>query len=118
MSRRSKVAILGMGLIMSLAMLTGCSWFASQLTSDTTRGQALFVLHCADCHEGAHPELHKQPPKLEGLFQSKTLPSGAPATDAQVRKTIIEGRGTMPAFDQRLSNKDVDDLIKYLHTLK
>jgi mono/diheme cytochrome c family protein len=118
MSHRRKVVVLGMGLIMSLAVLAGCSWFAGQLTSDTTQGQALFVLHCADCHEGAHPELHKQPPKLEGLFQSKTLPSGAPATDAQVRKTIIEGRGTMPAFDQRLSEKDVDDLIKYLHTLK
>lgn len=103
---------------MSLAMLTGCSWFATELTSDTTQGQALFLLHCADCHEGAHPDLHKQPPRLEGLFQSKTLPSGAPATDAQVRKTIIEGRRTMPAFDQRLSDKDLDDLIKYLHTLK
>jgi len=52
------------------------------------------------------------------LFQLKSLPSGAPATDAQVRKTIIEGRGTMPAFDQRLSEEEVDDLVKYLHTLK
>jgi mono/diheme cytochrome c family protein len=48
----------------------------------------------------------------------KSLPSGAPATDAQVRKTIIEGRGTMPAFDQRLSEEEVNDLVKYLHTLK
>jgi mono/diheme cytochrome c family protein len=60
-------------------------------------------------------DLKKQPPKLEGLFQSKTLPSGAPATDEQVRKTIIQGIGTMPAFDQRLSDKDVDDLVIFLH---
>ncbi len=26
--------------------------------------------------------------------------------------------GTMPAFDQRLSDSDLDDLVKYLHTLK
>jgi mono/diheme cytochrome c family protein len=66
----------------------------------------------------ANPDLKKQPPKLEGLFHSKTLPSGAPATDEQVRKTIIEGLGTMPAFEGRLSERDVNDLVKYLHSLK
>jgi len=115
MRRPSNIAILA---LVVCAALPGCSWFQKQLTSDEAQGQALFALHCADCHEGAHPDLHKQPPKLEGLFRLKMLPSGAPATDAQVRKTIIEGRGTMPAFDQRLSSKDVDDLIKYLHVLK
>jgi Cu/Ag efflux protein CusF len=40
------------------------------------------------------------------------------ATDAQIRKTIIEGKGTMPAFDQRLSDQEVSCLISYLHTLK
>ena len=45
---------------------------------------------------GSDPDLKKQPPKLEGLFQSKTLPSGAPATDEEVRKTTILGIGTIP----------------------
>jgi len=80
-------------------------------------GEALFVMHCANCHENEQPDLRKQPPRLDGLFQSKKLPSGAPATDAQVRKTIIEGRGTMPAFHQRLSERDVEALVSYLHTL-
>ena len=84
----------------------------------TQHGEELFDLHCAECHEQANPDLKKQPPKLEGLFRSKTLPSGAPATDEQVRKTIVEGLGTMPAFDQRLSENNVNDLIQYLHTLK
>ena len=118
MTGRSRVAVFGLGLIAGLALLAGCSWSGDRLTDEETQGRALFLLHCADCHQAAHPELHKQPPKLEGLFQSKTLPSGALATDEQVRKTIIEGRGTMPAFDQRLSENDVDDLVKYLHTLK
>jgi mono/diheme cytochrome c family protein len=118
MIRRSSIAVLGMGVMASLALLAGCSRFGQVFGDDATRGQELFLLHCADCHETAHPELHKQPPKLEGLFQSKALPSGAPATDTQVRKTIVEGRGTMPAFDRRLSEKDVDELVRYLHTLK
>jgi protein SCO1 len=83
----------------------------------SSAGQELFVIHCAACHEDERPDLRKQPPKLDGLFQSKTLPSGAPATDAQVRKTIIRGRRTMPAFDQRLSEQDVEALVGYLHTL-
>jgi len=55
---------------------------------------------------------------LEGLFQRKKLPSGVPATDAQVRRTIMHGRGTMPAFDRRISDEDLKDLLSYLHNLK
>ena len=82
------------------------------------RGEELFQQHCAICHEASNLDLKKQPPTLKGLFQFKTLPSGAPTTDEQVRKTIIKGIGTMPAFDQRLSTEDVNDLLVYLHQLK
>jgi mono/diheme cytochrome c family protein len=35
-----------------------------------------------------------------------------------VSKTIIEGRGTMPAFDKRLREADARELVAYLHKLK
>ena len=92
---------------------TACSPSAS-----AERGQELFDLHCALCHEGPTPDLKKQPPRLEHLFAARQLPSGAPTSDAQVRKTIIEGLRTMPAFDKRLNEQDLDDLIAYLRTLK
>jgi len=82
------------------------------------QGQWLYDDHCAECHENPHPELRKQPPNLHGLFLAKALPSGAPATDEQVSKTIIEGRGTMPAFDKRLREADARELVAYLHKLK
>ncbi len=82
------------------------------------RGQELFDLHCASCHVDPPTYLKKQPPRLESLFKTKHLPSGVPATDKQVRKTIIEGLRTMPGFDQRLSDQDVNDLIAYLHTFR
>jgi mono/diheme cytochrome c family protein len=110
MSVTSVRAAIGCSLALAAWGLTGCD--------SEQHGSELFDLHCVECHETANPDLKKQPPKLEGLFHSKTLPSGAPATDEQVRRTIIEGRGTMPAFDGRLSERDVSDLIKYLHTLK
>lgn len=104
--------------LLFLNILVACSkGDGSQLADAQMRGRALFDAHCADCHNGTNPDLLKQPPKLHGLFMAKALPSGAAPTDVQVRKTIIEGKGTMPAFDQRLREQDIDDLLDYLHTL-
>jgi len=104
--------------VAALVLATQCSPTAPGLGKAESKGQELFESHCALCHEFENPGLRKQPPKLAGLFLSKTLPSGAPATDDQVRKTIIEGLGTMPAFNQRLHRDEVDDIVQYLHTLK
>ncbi len=103
-------------LFLTFAILTGCA--ANGRDVHETNGQTLFQFHCAPCHEMPPPDLLKEPPKLNGLFNSKTLPSGAPATDEQVMKVIIEGLRTMPAFDKRLKEDEVRDLIAYLHTLK
>jgi len=93
-------------------IFVGCS-----SNESAQRGQELFDLHCAACHQGPTPDLKKQPPRLEHLFADKQLPSGVPATDAQVRKTIVEGLRTMPAFDKRLNDQELNDLVAYLHTL-
>src|SRR4051794_32148814 len=98
-----------------LWLLPGCSMVTSKQLEN---GQALYELHCIDCHEMPPPDLLKQPPKLAHLFAKKTLPSGAPATDEQIRKTIIGGRNTMPAFKGRLREDEIRDLIAYLHTFK
>jgi mono/diheme cytochrome c family protein len=112
MNRIGQWPILFAALFPLAFLCSGCGPSAS-----AQRGQELFDLHCALCHEGPTPDLKKQPPRLEHLFAAKQLPSGAPATDAQVRKTIIEGLRTMPAFDKRLSDQDLNDLVSYLHTL-
>ena len=104
-------------LVVGGSVVTGCSR-DSGTSGGTQHGRYLFAVHCAGCHEQLHPELRKQPPKLAGMFSAKVLASGAPATDLQIRKTILEGKGTMPAFGQRLSADEVDDLLKYLHTME
>lgn len=113
MNRTVKHAVFSAVLSAFALPITACSPSAS-----AERGQELFDLHCAHCHQGPTPDLKKQPPRLENLFAAKQLPSGAPATDAQVRKTIVEGLRTMPAFDKRLNEQELDDLVAYLHTLK
>lgn len=98
----------------AIVLLAGCS---QQSNAASGAGHELYQLHCVECHEGKNLNLRKQPPKLNGLFQTKALPSGAPATDDEVRKTIVDGRGIMPAFDQRLTDKEIKELVKYLHTI-
>ena len=99
----------------------GCSRdnldYGPTFASAATRGSVVYERNCASCHETDNLTLLKQPPKLKGLFKRETLPSGNPATDEQVRKTILSGRATMPPFGRSLDEKQIDDLLRYLHTL-
>ena len=100
--------------------LSSCSRAAvsDHRTSEAQRrGQGLYALWCAPCHNTSDLNLVKDPPNLAGLFLRQTLPSGAPATDEQVRKTISDGRGIMPPFQQSLNADEVDDLMRFLHSL-
>jgi mono/diheme cytochrome c family protein len=79
----------------------------------------LFQMHCGGCHNGKKLPIGKQPPVLQGIFQRRFLPSGAPATDSQVFATVSQGRsGIMPAFQDALSSQDIREIIEYLHTTK
>ena len=97
------------------AIAAGCSRGPSQ---EEIAGRALYQLHCAQCHDNPPRYLIKTPPKLDKLFGGKTFPSGAPANDEELRRTIIEGLHTMPAFNGRLREDEVADLIAFLHTLR
>ena len=110
---RGKLIVLA---LMIPCLLADCS--KPNNAEDQRHGQELYQFHCAPCHETPPPDLLKQPPKLKGVFNSTVLPSGAPATDEQVRTVIIEGLRTMPAFQGRLQEQEVRDLIAYLHHLR
>jgi mono/diheme cytochrome c family protein len=108
--------------LMALASvaMAGCSRFGNRRKAqEITRGQILFETHCGGCHSGKKLTVGIQPPSLVGIFQREFLPSGLPATNADVRSTILNGRsGIMPSFQNILSNRDINDIIEYLHTLK
>jgi len=118
LTRIAFLACLFAGLV-SVA-LPGCSHFGkARKAEEIASGQKLFQMHCGGCHNGKPLLVGKQPPVLAGIFRRPSLPSGAPATDAQVRSTIMEGRsGIMPPFGNVLSSHDIRDIIEYLHTLK
>lgn len=93
----------------------GCHSVPS-LTSQEAEGKQLYEGRCAHCHRDNDMELKKVPPDLHGIFDRKTLPSGAPATDAAVRQTVLGGKGMMPSFASRFSQEQINALLAYLHT--
>jgi Cytochrome C oxidase, cbb3-type, subunit III len=113
--------VLWLALIVMVVPGVACSRnnmdYGPRFVSAETRGSIVYEKNCSQCHDADDLPLLKQPPKLKELFRKKTLPSGAPATDEQVRNTILRGRATMPPLDRILNQKQIDDLLKYLHKL-
>jgi mono/diheme cytochrome c family protein len=106
----SAAAFVGVG-----AGLLGCRP-ASSLTAQQAEGKHLYAARCAHCHEDNDLALKKVPPDLHGIFKRSTLPSGAPATIAEVRHVVLSGKGLMPGFAGRFSDDQMSALIAYVHT--
>jgi mono/diheme cytochrome c family protein len=104
-----------------LFFLAGCrhapqSKPLSELTPTELQGHEIFQTHCAVCHY-ANSEKALHGPGLQGMFTKPYLPSGAPANDDRVRSTIVNGRNVMPSFGNVLDDRQIQDLLAYLHTL-
>jgi mono/diheme cytochrome c family protein len=105
------------GLLLScaLAAMAGCHSRAS-LTPQQAEGKHVYDVGCAHCHEENDLHLKKVPPSLHGLFSRNNLPDGEAATDEQVERVVLAGRGKMPAFAYQMTKPQLDALIAYLHT--
>ena len=111
---RRSFLIISISLCTAMA-LTGCHATAP-LTPQETEGKHLYEVRCAHCHEDNDLALKKAPPNLHAVFKSATLPSGAPATDANVGHVVLFGKGMMPAFNGRFDDAQMAALLAYLHT--
>jgi mono/diheme cytochrome c family protein len=101
--------------ILILIAATGCH-SRTALTPQQAQGQHVYQAACAPCHEDNDLALKKVPPNLHGLFSRKTLPDGAPATDAEVTRIVMNGKGLMPPFQYQMTQAQLNALIAYLHT--
>jgi mono/diheme cytochrome c family protein len=97
------------------ALFVGCR-AAPRLTQQEAEGKHLYLGRCAHCHEENDLNLKKIPPDLHAIFRKAKLPSGAPATDAEVRTVVLAGKGLMPAFAGRFTDEQMAALLAYLHT--
>lgn len=86
------------------------------LTPQQAAGKHVYQVACAHCHEQNDLALKKVPPNLHHLFSRQTLPDGTPATDDQVRRVILNGKGLMPPFRYQITPDQLNAVVAYLHT--
>ncbi len=82
---------------------------------DPARGKTLFVRNCAGCHGAAgggdgYRLLGPDPANLRA-------PSTSRKSDAELLKTIHDGRPNMPAWKGNLSESQSRDVLAYVRTL-
>ncbi len=76
----------------------------------------MYESRCAECHFSYIGRSLKGP-SLQGLFKKPFMKNGMPANDDRVTDIILLGRDKMPAFQNKLTQQQLDDLMAYLHTL-
>lgn len=74
-------------------------------------GLTIFRKSCSVCHS-IHQGQTKVGPPLYG-----ELRAGSGHSEQTVRHIVIDGKGNMPAFKEKLDSGQMDDLIAYLKTL-
>ncbi len=83
-----------------------------KVTGSAARGAAVFKSHCQSCHGTA-----QKPGKAPQLHNPEFLAAASPAF---VRHAVVHGRPPtkMPAFDKRLSARQIDDVVAWLASLR
>jgi cytochrome c6 len=81
------------------------------------RGASIFARSCASCHGPTG----RPPPRQLGFAITPRDLSDARLyevkSDAQLKASIKDGKGAMPAFGGLLSDADLDLVVAHLHTL-
>jgi mono/diheme cytochrome c family protein len=112
---RNRSIPLALFICAATAALSGCR-SAPPLTAQEAEGKQLYSVRCAHCHEGNDLQLKKTPPDLHGMYEHTSLLSGAPASDLNVRRVVLSGKGMMPSFQGRFTDEQMSALLAYLHT--
>ncbi len=109
-------------LVAAIQLLIGCDAEPRKtdaelgLTPQQAQGRRVYDARCAECHY-AYSTRNLRGPSMNGLFKRQFMKNGMPANDERVEDIILMGRPKMPAFQQKLTAQQLDDLMAYLHTL-
>ncbi|WP_263357782.1 c-type cytochrome [Acidicapsa ligni] len=107
-------ALAPVGLVLFGIGASGCHH--QELTPQQAEGQNLYMTRCAHCHEDNDLMLKPPPPNIHGAMRKNHLPSGAPATDAEIQRLVLAGKNKMPSFAGRFNQEQMAALQAYLHT--
>jgi len=117
MKRSRILVVLTVGFGVGLLFLTVAQeQEATAQEHNLARGEVLFVKYCTGCHgpqgEGGRYRFLRGPDPA-----NLTSPSIGKKSDADLLKTIHDGKPNMPPWNFRLSEMEREDVLAYVRTL-
>jgi mono/diheme cytochrome c family protein len=83
------------------------------LNAQQSRGEGLYLQHCALCHSAKVVKPHKSVgPNLSGVLTDAT-----PEQEKAIRQFVLTGTERMPGFQYGLKPSELDDILAYLKVL-
>jgi mono/diheme cytochrome c family protein len=119
---RARFALSVLANLLALLVLVACDAEPRKtdaelgLKPQQAAGRRVYDTRCAECHY-AYSKRNLRGPSLNGLFKKQFMTNGIPANDDRVTDIVLMGRAKMPAFQNKLTQQQLDDLMAYLHTL-
>jgi mono/diheme cytochrome c family protein len=120
--KRARLALSALLSLIAISILSACDAEPRKtdvelgLNAQQAAGRRVYDTRCAECHY-AYSKHNLRGPSLNGLFKKQFMTSGIPANDDRVTDIIVMGRAKMPAFQNKLTQQQLEDLMTYLHTL-
>jgi cytochrome c6 len=102
--------------ILQISMVVLAVTFVMSAVSVADSGADLFKSKCAACHgaTGAGDTAMGKNLKLRDLGAADVQAM----SDSDLNGVITNGKGKMPKYDGKLTKEQIDDLVKYIRTLK
>jgi cytochrome c6 len=79
--------------------------------ADVAKGASLYKLHCAGCHGGDGRPVMPTAPDF-------SRPAALLKPDLQLLGVVRSGRGPMPAYQGRLRDTEILDIVAHLRTFQ
>ncbi|HKF03060.1 MAG TPA: cytochrome c [Candidatus Sulfotelmatobacter sp.] len=96
---------------MGLLALLACGFFAAGASKAVAQdAAATYKAKCAMCH-GADGKGGKMGTKDFASPEVKSM------TDAQLTEAITKGKGKMPAYEGKLKDTEIKDLVTYIRSM-
>lgn len=97
-------------MLYTLVLLSGLLLLTDAHAGDPLQGGSLYTQHCAGCHGGNGMGVIAGTPNLAGNTQIMVKP------DFELMKTVLAGKGIMPAYQGKLTQTEILDIIAHVRT--
>lgn len=97
------------------ALLAGICLFSSPAKADTAAAEATYKAKCASCHgpDGKGETAAGKATKARDLCSADVKKEA----DAAWTDIILKGKNKMPAYDKKIADAEIKDVIAYMRSL-